>query len=551
VVLQRVFLLGSIAAAAALVTGCGGGDRITFTVAGDAGGGGEAIPESSAAACARLNGTVIARDQIGLPTTGATVANATLVAATATLPEYCQVTGAIAPVDPSAPPINFRVNLPSQWNEKAMHFGGGGYNGSVVAATGTAPAAPAGTTPPLGRGYATFGSDSGHTGGNAQFAVNGESMVNFGYAQLKKTRDVAMRLVSLRYGKNAQRTYWVGNSQGGREGLTVAQRFPADYDGVLVRVPVLSFTGLQLQGNRVAQALAQPGGWLNNAEIDTLQAAVVGACDMNDGLADGVISNYAACNFDAATLRCPDGTDTADTCLSDAQINTVRALHTPFNFGFAVANGVTQYQAWGWGSENNPANNWRTWVTGTAPAGGLIASLGNQFTQYFIAQNQPGFDPLTFQASQWQPRIQAVSQVVDSTNPDLAPFFARRGKLIIVEASGDYARSPNATLAYHDAVRARVGAATADANMRLYMTPGADHGNVGNTGWPATTTDWVALLEEWVERGAAPADKLTQVRNDAAAPFATNAIRPICRYPSYPRYIGGDVNSVASYNCVP
>jgi hypothetical protein len=538
------FRLAAVGAAALALAGCGGGsDDVNF---------GFVPGETAAAGCARLQATAIPAERIGLPTGGATVSATTLVAATATQPEYCQVSGAIAPLDPNAPPINFRVNLPSDWNRKAMHFGGGGYNGSVVAATGTAPAAPAGTAAPLARGYVTFGSDSGHTGGNAQFAVNDEAMVNFGYAQLKKTRDVALFLLRSRYGSAPTHTYWVGNSQGGREGLTVAQRFPTDYQGVFVRVPVLSFTGLQLQGNRFAQALARPGGWLNAAEVATLQAGAIAACDANDGLADGVIANYGACNFNPATLRCPDGTDAGDTCLSDAQIDTVNTLHTPLQFPWAIASGVTQYQGWGWGSENNPANNWRSWVTGTSPSGGLIASLGNQFAQYFIARNQPGFDPLTFDLAQWEQRIKEVSAVVDSANPDLGPFFAAGGKLIIGEASGDYARSPNATLAYHDAVVARVGQASANQSMRLYMTPGADHGNVGNSGWPATTTDFLALLEDWVERGNAPADKLVQVRNNTTAPFAANAIRPVCRYPAYPRFTGpagGDVNDVNNYTC--
>src|SRR5262249_25259946 len=155
---------------------------------------------------------------------------------------------------------------------------------------------------------------------------------------------------------------------------------------------------------------------------------------------------------------------------SDPQIAAVDALHTPFQFGFTVANGVTQYAGWGWGSENNPANNWRSWVNGTSAAGRNIANFGNQFVPYFLAR-EAAYDPLAFTASAWEARIKAVSNAVDSTNPDLSAFQQRGGKLIISEHGGDYARSPNATLAYYDSVVARLGQSNVDQFARLYMTP--------------------------------------------------------------------------------
>lgn len=525
-------------AAASFLTACGSDD--------------DPVVVNPAEACAKLAGGTVPAASIGLPTGGARVTTATLVAATATLPEYCKVNGAITPLDTAnAFDINFQVNLPSSWNGKAMHFGGGGYNGSVVAATGAAPSAPPDVPGPLARGYATFGSDSGHTGGNAQFATSDEALVNFGYAQMKKTRDVAMELVKRRFDKAPTRTYWVGSSQGGREGLTVAQRFPADYDGILARVPVVNFTGLQLQGNRFAQAIGQTGGWLNINKVNLLQAAALSACDATDGLADGTIANFTACKYDPAPLRCPGGADTGDSCLSDAQLTTVNTLHTPMNYGYSVANGVSAYPGWAWGGENNPAGNWTSWVTGTGPAGGNIANFGNQYVQYFVAKNAAGFNPLTFNPgdAQWRTRITQISADVDGTNPDLSAFRARGGKLIIQEHGGDYARSPFATIEYYNSVIAKLGQPAADSFLRMYLTPGADHGGVGGTGWPATSIDWVAALEAWVEQGQAPADKLTVVKKDTTTPFATTATRPLCRFPTWPKYTAGDVNNPASFTC--
>jgi feruloyl esterase len=466
-------LIGYAAAAlfAAGLAGCSGNSEVRQT---------------AAEACSALASAVVSKDQIGLPTNGARVTTATLVEATSTLPEYCQVLGVIAPVDSTKGyDINFRVNFPTAWNSKAMHFGGGGFNGSVVAGTGLAPSAPPDTTPPLGLGYSTFGSDSGHTSAvGTTFGSREESLVNFGYAQLKKTRDVAVQLMARRYGSAPSKTYWVGSSQGGREGLTVAQRFPADYDGILVRVPVLNFTGLQIQGWRYGQALAKPGAWKYanpyvadaDLKLKTLSDAALAACDAADGLVDGVIANYRGCGFKTTSLpRCAVGVD-LDNCLTDAQLNMVDALHTPMNYGYTVANGLNSYPGWGWGGENNPSGNWLSWVTGSTAMGGNIVSFGNQFVQNFIAQN-PAYDVSTFDptSTTWKARILAVAEIVDSTNPDLSAFFARGGKLIIQEQTGDYARSPFATFNYYDSMVAKHGQSTTDRFVRLYSTPGANH----------------------------------------------------------------------------
>ena len=522
-------------------------------------------------ACSNLNGFTVAKEQIGLPTLGATVTSSTLVASSGVLTEYCQVLGTIAPVDPSkGDPISFRVNLPSTWNTKAMHFGGGGYNGTVVAGTGLAPSAPPDATPPLALGYVTFGSDSGHTSAaGTTFGSRDESLINFGYAQLKKTRDVAVAIMGKRYSAGLTKTYWVGTSQGGREGLTVAQRYPKDYDGIFVRVPVLSFTGLQIQGWRFGQALAKPGGWKYAAnytadgdlKLKTLQDAALAACDAQDGLVDGVIANFRACQFKASNLpKCTIGAD-LDTCFTEAELNAIDTLHTPMAFGYSIANNTSLYPGWSWGSENNPSGNWQSWVTGINSTGGNIVNFGNQFVQNFIAQS-PTYDVSKFDptSTTWKSRIQYVSGIVDSTNPDLSAFYARGGKLIIQEQTGDYARSPFATFNYYDAVVSNLGQSTADSFIRIYSTPGANHSGVGanpstdgaKAGWRATSIDWVSLLENWVEKGQAPADNLTQVFKGTAAPYSVQETRPLCKYPNWPKYNGvpADPKVASSYTCV-
>jgi hypothetical protein len=500
--------------------------------------------------CAGLAGIVIPAAEIGLATTGAEVQSATLVAATSSTPEYCRVEGVISPVDPAAPNIRFRVNLPSEWNGKAMHFGGGGFNGSVVAATGGAPSAPPGAPTPLARGYTTFGSDSGHVGGNASFGLNDEALVNFGYAALKKSRDVAVVLINARYGSDPDYTYFVGSSQGGREAVTVAQRFPADYDGILSRVPVLNFTALQIAGNRMGSALlAANGGWMNGTEIALLSERTMAACDPIDGVSDGIISKYQGCDFDPAVLRCDGGADTGDDCLSDAQISALELLRSPLEFDDPLANGVPSYPSWPIGHEAASLAVW--WMSGSpppavqppgaSPGGALAVNFGAQTVRYFIAQD-PTLQTYDFDHNDplWRDRIQEVSAIVDSTDPDLSAFHASGGKLIIQEHMGDYAQSPYAGIQYYQSIVDTLGKGQTDKFVRLYVSPGADHGGANTP----SQVDWVTVLEEWVENRDAPPGDLEMLQTDP-----TERARPACEYPEWPRYKNGDPDDASSFKC--
>jgi len=188
--------------------------------------------ENSPEPCDSLASTKISAASIGLPTGGATIDSATLTPADA--PDnpngpYCKVLGSIHPVDPAAPDIRFEINLPDDWNRKALHYGGGGYNGNLITGLTITRFALPGSPTPLKRGYVTFGSDSGHQSpsvADGSFAMNTEALVNFGGAQLKKTHDVAIQLILRRYGAGPSRTYFFGNSQGGHEGFIVIQRWP-------------------------------------------------------------------------------------------------------------------------------------------------------------------------------------------------------------------------------------------------------------------------------------------------------------------------------------
>src|SRR3954469_8646805 len=271
-----------------------------------------AAPANAAIPCADLVQLKIASKEIGLPSGGASISSAQIatVPADPTTPgatrEYCKVLGAVAPLDPNAPPVNFQVNLPMQWNGKAVQYGGGGSNGVLI--TGLAPLRDArrDTPVPVARGFATWGTDSGHDNKKLSepraFALNDESLTNMAYAAYKKTHDVGVRIATAFYGRAPAKTYFFGGSEGGREAILMAQRFPKDFDGIVSVVPVVNYTGANLMRARLAQ-MQKDGRWTNTANGTLIQHAVLSACENLDGLADGVIGAYEKCMkvFDVGT----------------------------------------------------------------------------------------------------------------------------------------------------------------------------------------------------------------------------------------------------------
>jgi feruloyl esterase len=370
-----------------------------------------------------------------------------------------------------------------------------------------------------------------------------------------------MEIVARRYGRRPARLYYMGSSEGGREGLAMAQRFPADYDGVISRVPVINWTGLQHAGHR-SGLVQQNGGWLNPAKVQLVSRGVLAACDELDGLADGIVSHYLACGavFTAQALRCPTGRNEGDACLSNAQVAALEAVHAPFEFPFTVANGVRAYPGFGHGGEAQ-TGGYPQWVTGTTaaafpvPAGGTLGqqwTFGSATVRYFILQSGQS-DPFRYVPAEHAARIQRISALMDATNPDLSAFAARGGKLILKEHLADYAQSPFAGIRYYESVVARLGQAAVDRFARLYVTPGAAHGGAGTSGATGAPipqyVDLLGTLDRWVERGDAPGD-LVQASVETSAPFAVTASRPMCRYPAYPRYRGtGDPRAAASFTC--
>jgi hypothetical protein len=486
----------------------------------------------AAKACAALAGTKVAAGAFALPTGGATLQEAVLTAPAAGMPEYCRVRGAIAAANAGDPPILFQVNLPSRWNLKTVQYGGGGYNGVLVEATGPfrggALAAPA-----LMRGYVTYGSDSGHQTPGASFYDNAQATVNYSHEAVKRAKDLTGSLVRSYYGQPARRNYHIGGSKGGQEGLQAAQRYAADFDGVVSYYPAAQNQSLRLGWNRLWHFAFNPaGGSLDTAKQKLLKSAVMDVCDGLDGAVDGIVSNTQAClhNFRVDVLRCAEPSNTGENCLTDRQVLALKIAARPFDFAHPMPNGVSSIGPW-------PA-----FLGGDLQLWFGTGADGSQQGFYRASKVQPeALDSTEISFADWQANILRIPDVYDASKPDLDVFKAKGGKLILLQGTTDMLVPEPMTTHYFEALARRYGG-DLKKFVRYYVVPGYGHGNGAfNMSW-----DSLAALDAWVEEDAAPVAPIAVDAN----PDSGGRQRPLCEYPSWPKYRGfGDLNRAESFEC--
>jgi feruloyl esterase len=530
----KLHAVAAAAAGAAMLAACGGGSDHRGAVP-------VLLPVSPAAqpvspppapavtaqkACGELNGKTVA---------GAAL-TAAMQNAAAGVPAYCKVTGTIAPA------LNFQISLPEAWNGKLYYQGGGGYNGAI-----TPPSVPA-----LGLGYAVVASDSGHQGNvlSADFALTDTFAAQlFGSLSVPTVMSTATETLAAAYGTLPAKSYFEGCSNGGREALMAVQRSPNLFDGVIARAPAYNWVGFMGAFNRNSRALAAPGGAFSAAKTALLSKHVRDACDGLDGLVDGVVSNQAACTpalANVAALRCAGGTDTGDTCLSDAQLDVVTSWTTQ-----AAFTGSPTFRNAGWnltGNEDDPGA-WRTWLTGDGNVSTALQFLFQDTTvKNYLARDRSA-DSLAYTPwDQNQNALYAMAALNDATNADIRPFINSGGKLILWHGGNDSALSVRSTTEYYANMRSAIGAATADASTRFYVAPGVNH-CAGGPG--ADTSDLLTALDQWVTKSAAPSTLLAEKRDAQGAVLLS---RPLCQYPQYPRYTGpandaAAAKLAANYSC--
>jgi feruloyl esterase len=469
--------------------------------------------------------------------------DARVVSAAAPQPEYCVVTASF-----KGSSLRFEARLPtSGWNGKLAFIGGGGFDGQLPKASD-----PQFSPSIFSERYATIGTNGGYDYGGpadagyfaARFAADPAKLLDFTQQSEHRALPPGKELIAAFFGSAPARSYFEGCSMGGHDALMQAQRFPDDFDGIVARAPAGNIMGLFMQFNRISKQVRTPAHTLNPAKQTLLANAVLAQCDALDGVADGIVSKPAACNYDPTPLRCAGGGDTGDTCLSDAQLATVNTITS----AVATSDNTWSHPGYNFGLENT-AEGWGSYIWPQAALGGnsIQGMFSDGFVRSFITQD-PTFDTLAWNPDQWLARMGVIGGLFSAADPDLNRLHARGAKLIMWNGTNDTSVSARDTSRYYDQVVGTLGRQKADETVELFLAPGVGH-CYGGPG--ADKVDLLKAMSTWVEQGVpASEQKLVQRKVDAAS-GATVLARPMCKYPAYPRYKGaGDVNDAASFDCV-
>jgi feruloyl esterase len=255
-------------------------------------------------------------------------------------------------------------------------------------------------------------------------------------------------------------------------------------------------------------------------------------CDALDGLKDNIIARPNACKFDPAELSC-SGTETGS-CLTPPQVETARAFYAPTN----VANGRYVWPGFPPGGESPVA-----WLSAN---GRYENPLEDGYIRFMVAQNA-AVDPLKVDPSLYTARIDYLVRLIDAVDPDLSRFKARGGKLLLWTGTSDWLiTANNATQYYESVVQKSGGQASADDFVEYYTAPSVQH-CAGGTG--ADDVDLAGPMFEWLEKGVRPSSSTIIAKRRPTPSDATPVSRPLCRYPSYPKYVGSDPSAASSFAC--
>jgi len=451
----------------------------------------------------------------------------------------CEVNGLIAPQ------IQFQLILPTDnYQGKYLQLGCGGYCGTDTLST---PAASYGCVPVTTGQFAVATDNEGHAGAvfSGSFAADQNLRVDFGYASEHALAVAAKAIIAAFYGHQPAESYYDGCSQGGHEGLTEAQRYPADFNGIIAGAPASILTPLNVfyQGwNTLANTGPAGQPILTAADLSPLHAAVVKACDTLDGTKDGLIADPFACHWNPASIACkPAQTSTAASfCLTAAQVSTVNKLYD----GPVTSQGTLLYP--GWELRGSEAN-WLPWIVPpSGPVSGSIDwGIATQTIKYLMGS---GADPrltindIQFTTAYFEKLMKQTAGLYDATDPDLRAFRDHGGKLILWQGLADPAISPVGTVAYYQAVENFTGgAARTQAFARLFMLPGVAHCGGGDG---PDSFNGLGALVSWVEQGQAPLSLLTSTVVNGTV----TGTRPAYEYPLIAvDTTGGPVTEAASY----
>ncbi|MCI0487755.1 MAG: tannase/feruloyl esterase family alpha/beta hydrolase [Blastocatellia bacterium] len=464
------------------------------------------------------------------------IETAALVQATGDLPEHCRVTGQILPE------IRFELSLPASWNNRFYMFGNGGYAGENLAS----PLRAGSRNRALKAGFAVAQTNTGHDAAIeplGSFAVDRQKLLDYAWRAVHVTAETSKRIIQTYYGRAASRSYFDGCSTGGRQGLMSAQRFPDDFDGVVVGAPVLDFSGTMM--SYISNARALEAAPIPPEKLKIIAERVYAKCDGADGLVDALVADPRRCRFDPSKDLpiCSNDADGRD-CFTAAQIRALEAIYRgaqsggkPLFFGQPVGAEIEMP------AQGRVRSGWSGWII--APGGRTIsAAFSETFFRYMaFGKPDPNYDLKSFNFESDPARLESISGILDATNTDLSRFKARGGRIIMYFGWADTALNPLMGIDYYEKVGARMGGSTEDF-FRLFMIPGMAHcrGGVGTDEFDALTP-----LVEWVEKGVAP-DHIQASQRRGGKLVRT---RPLCPYPQVAKYKGtGRADTAQSFVCV-
>ncbi len=439
-------------------------------------------------------------------------------AALKSLPAFCRVAATLAPSKDSE--IKIEVWLPaSGWNGKFQAIGNGGWSGAI----GYAALARA-----LVQGYATASTDTGHSGGSGSFALGyPEKLIDFAYRAVHEMTVRSKAIVSAYYGNGPKFSYWNGCSSGGKQGLKEAQRFPADFDGIIAGAPANYWTHLVAGSLWIAQAVHKDeASYIPASKYPLIHKAVLEASDAMDGVKDGVIEDPTRCRFDPKVLECK-GSDSS-MCLTPPQVEAVRKIYGPARnprTGQEIFPGLEPGSELGWGGL----------------AGPQAFPIASDHFKYVVFKD-PNWDWRTINFDTDVALADKIDDgMLNAMDPDLKAFIGHGGKLLMYHGWNDQLISPQNSINYYRSV-----AETLRGSVRLFMVPGMNH-CAGGDG--TSTFDAVGALEQWVEQKHAPEQILASHMTNGT-PGIVDRTRPLCPYPQVAQYKGsGSTDDAANFVC--
>ena len=449
---------------------------------------------------------------------------------------HCKVTGVISTE------IRFAVLLPDTWNRRFAMGGGGGFVGSVQNQY----------VDVVNRGYATAGTDTGHQspGMEAGWALaNPERQINYGFLGVHRTAEVAKAIVRAYYGSDSAYSYFLGCSNGGRQALMEAQRFPADFDGIVSGAPAYDFTRIAASFVTHANATFPDPANLTTSTVSPADLALVAkaaldSCDIADGLKDAVIDQPLSCRFALDGVKaCPNDVAAAD-CLTTTSRAALARIYTPI-----VGPAGEIYPGQPVGGEAD-RGGWLEWITGASPemlanSGGRAPSarfgFGTEFFKYFVFGDR-AWDYRRFDVASWAADTRVAATILNADSVDLSAFKQRKGKLLLWHGWADAALNAQSTINYYE--RLKVADPQTPDYARLFLMPGVLH-CAGGAG--PDSVEWIDAIASWTEKGAAPERVIATKRGADGAPTRT---RPLCPHPQRAVYSGtGSTDDAANFVC--